>query len=79
MFAFHAANYYPSVSRTFSRAAGMIVGTVAPGHVATNAYDKLVKPIVDWQFPRSPRRTPAPGPLIRVFVSGSRSPCRITL
>jgi hypothetical protein len=50
MFAFHTANYYLSVSTTFSRAAGMIVGTVAPAHVATNAYCTMVKPIVDWQF-----------------------------
>lgn len=50
VFAFYTANYYLSVSTTFSRAAGMIVGTVAPEHVATNAYYKMVKPVVDWQF-----------------------------
>jgi hypothetical protein len=50
MFAFYTANYYLSASTTFSRAAGMIVGTVAPEHVATNAYYKVVKPVVDWQF-----------------------------
>lgn len=50
MFAFYTANYYLSVSTTFSRAAGMIVGTVAPEHVANNAYYKMVKPVVDWQF-----------------------------
>jgi len=48
--AFYTANYYLSVSTTFSRAAGMVVGLVAPGHVAANAYWKMVKPIVDWQF-----------------------------
>lgn len=50
MFAFYTANYYLSVSTTFSRAAGMIVGTVAPEHVVNNAYYKMVKPVVDWQF-----------------------------
>lgn len=50
MFAFYTANYYLSVSTTFSRAAGMIVGVVAPEHVATNAYYKVVRPVVDWQF-----------------------------
>lgn len=50
MVAFYTANYYLSVSTTFSRAAGMLVGLVAPEHVATNAYWKMVKPIVDWQF-----------------------------
>ena len=50
MFAFYTANYYLSVSTTFSRAAGMLVGVVAPEHVAANAYWKMVKPIVDWQF-----------------------------
>lgn len=50
MVAFYTANYYLSVSTTFSRAAGMLVGLLAPEHVATNAYWKMVKPIVDWQF-----------------------------
>jgi len=50
MFVFYTANYYLSVSTTFSRAAGMLVGVVAPEHVAANAYWKMVKPIVDWQF-----------------------------
>ncbi len=50
MVAFYTANYYLSVSTTFSRAAGMVVGVVAPAHVAANAYWKMVKPIVDWQF-----------------------------
>ena len=49
-FAFYTANYYLSTSTTFSRAAGMIVGLVAPAHVAANAYYRMVKPIVDWQF-----------------------------
>jgi uncharacterized membrane protein YedE/YeeE len=48
--AFYTANYYLSVSTTFSRAAGMLVGLVAPAHVAANAYWQNVKPIVDWQF-----------------------------
>src|SRR6266545_4406989 len=48
--AFYTANYYLSVSTTFSRAAGMLVGLVAPEHVAANAYWQNVKPIVDWQF-----------------------------
>jgi uncharacterized membrane protein YedE/YeeE len=47
---FYIANYYLSVSTTFSRAAGMLVGLVAPEHVAANAYWQNVKPIVDWQF-----------------------------
>lgn len=50
MAAFYTADYYLSVSTTFSRAAGMIVGLVAPDHVAANAYWQKVKPIVDWQF-----------------------------
>jgi len=50
MVTFYTANYYLSVSTTFSRAAGAVVGLVAPEHVATNAYWKMVKPIVDWQF-----------------------------
>jgi len=50
MFAFYTANYYLSVSTTFSRAAGMIVGLVTPAHVAANAYWQMVKPILDWQF-----------------------------
>ena len=50
MFAFYTANYYLSASTTFTRAAGMIVGLVAPEHVASNAYYKVVRPIVDWQF-----------------------------
>lgn len=49
-FAFYTANYYLSTSTTFSRAAGMIVGLVAPAHVAANAYYRMVKPVVDWQF-----------------------------
>jgi hypothetical protein len=48
--AFYTANYYLSVSTTFSRAAGMLVGLVAPEHVTANAYWQNVKPIVDWQF-----------------------------
>ena len=50
MAAFYTANFYLSVSTTFSRAAGMVVGVVAPNHVAANAYWQMVKPIVDWQF-----------------------------
>lgn len=50
MAAFYTANYYLSVSTTFSRAAGMLVGLVAPEHVATNAYWQMTKPVVDWQF-----------------------------
>lgn len=50
MFAFYTADYYLSVSTTFSRGAGMAVGIVAPAHVAANAYWQQVKPIVDWQF-----------------------------
>jgi hypothetical protein len=48
--AFFTADYYLSVSTTFSRAAGMVVGLVAPEHVAANAYWQKVKPVVDWQF-----------------------------
>ena len=47
---FYVSDYYLSVSTTFSRAAGMLVGLVAPEHVAANAYWQKVKPIVDWQF-----------------------------
>lgn len=50
MAAFYTADYYLSVSTTFSRAAGMAVGLVAPEHVVQNAYYRMVKPIVDWQF-----------------------------
>lgn len=50
VFAFYTADYYLSVSTTFSRAAGMVVGVVAPEHVAQNAYWQMVKPVVDWQF-----------------------------
>jgi len=50
MAAFFTADYYLSVSTTFSRGAGMLVGLVAPEHVAANAYWQKVKPIVDWQF-----------------------------
>jgi hypothetical protein len=50
MFAFLTVNHYLAVSTTFSRASGMLVGLVAPAHVATNAYWAQVKPIVDWQF-----------------------------
>jgi hypothetical protein len=50
MAAFFTADYYLAVSTTFSRAAGMAVGLVAPEHVAANAYWQKVKPIVDWQF-----------------------------
>jgi uncharacterized membrane protein YedE/YeeE len=47
---FYSADYYLSVSTTFSRFAGMLVSVVAPDHVAANAYWQKVKPIVDWQF-----------------------------
>jgi uncharacterized membrane protein YedE/YeeE len=50
MAAFYTANYYLSASTTFSRAAGMLVGLIAPAHVASNAYWQNVKPVVDWQF-----------------------------
>jgi hypothetical protein len=50
MVAFYTADYYLSVSTTFSRAAGMVVGVAAPDHVAANPYWQMVKPIVDWQF-----------------------------
>ena len=45
----YTADYYLSVSTTFT-GAGMVVGLVAPEHVASNAYWQKVKPIVDWQF-----------------------------
>jgi len=47
---FYVSDYYLSVSTTFSRAAAMLVGLVAPEHVAANAYWQKVKPIIDWQF-----------------------------
>ena len=47
---FYVSDYYLSVSTTFSRVAAMLVGLVAPEHVAANAYWQKVKPIVDWQF-----------------------------
>lgn len=47
---FYTSDYYLSVSTTFSRGAGMLVGIVAPEHVAANAYWQKVKPLVDWQF-----------------------------
>jgi hypothetical protein len=46
----YTANTSLGTSTTFSRAAGMVVGLVAPDHVAQNAYYKMFKPIVDWQF-----------------------------
>jgi hypothetical protein len=46
----YTANTSLGTSTTFSRAAGMILSAVAPEHVASNAYYKLHKPIVDWQF-----------------------------
>lgn len=46
----YTANTSLGTSTTFSRASGMILNTVAPEHVAGNAYYKLHKPIVDWQF-----------------------------
>ena len=60
MAAFFTADYYLSVSTTFSRAAGMVVGLVAPEHVAANAYWQKVKPIVNcnsclfWEFHSAP-------------------------
>jgi len=50
MITFYTANSPLGTSTTFSRAAGMVVGLVAPDHVAANAYYKMAKPIVDWQF-----------------------------
>jgi uncharacterized membrane protein YedE/YeeE len=50
MATFYTADYYLSTSTTFSRAAGLLVGLVAPEHVAANAYWQKVKPLVDWQF-----------------------------
>ncbi|MCI0483967.1 MAG: YeeE/YedE family protein [candidate division NC10 bacterium] len=50
MAAFYTADHYLAVSTTFSRAAGMAVGVVAPTHVAANLYWQKVNPIVDWQF-----------------------------
>jgi hypothetical protein len=50
MLIWYTANTSLGTSTTFSRAAGMIVGVVAPEHVASNAYYKQHKPIVDWQF-----------------------------
>jgi hypothetical protein len=50
MFAFYTANYYLSTSTTFSRACGLLLQIVVPEHVAGNAYYRLVKPVVDWQF-----------------------------
>ena len=46
----YTANTSLGTSTTFSRATGMVLSTVAPEHVANNAYYKLHKPIVDWQF-----------------------------
>jgi uncharacterized protein len=46
----YTANTSLGTSTTFSRAAGMVLSAVAPEHVASNAYYKVHKPIVDWQF-----------------------------
>jgi uncharacterized protein len=46
----YTANTSLGTSTTFSRAAGMVLSAVVPEHVASNAYYKLHKPIVDWQF-----------------------------
>jgi hypothetical protein len=40
MAAFFTADYYLSVSTTFSRAAGTAVSLIAPEHVAANAYGR---------------------------------------
>lgn len=50
MFAFYTANYYLSTSTTFSRTCGLLLQLVVPEHVGSNAYYRLVKPMVDWQF-----------------------------
>ena len=41
---------YLGASTTFVRAAGLLEGTVAPTHVATNEYFRKEKVRVDWQF-----------------------------
>jgi hypothetical protein len=50
MLIWYTANTSLGTSTTFSRAAGMLLGLVAPEHVAQNAYYKATAPIVDWQF-----------------------------
>lgn len=47
---FYTANYYLSISTTFSRISAMILSVFSPEHVAQNAYFQKVKPVVDWQF-----------------------------
>src|SRR5674476_1270108 len=38
------------VSTAISRTAGMIASTVAPDHVARNAYFSKFRPVVDWEW-----------------------------
>jgi hypothetical protein len=49
-FAFFSVDRPIGVSTAISRTAGMIAGTVAPGHVARNAYFLKFRPVVDWEW-----------------------------
>ena len=49
-FAFFSVDRPIGVSTAISRTAGMIAGTVAPDHVARNAYFSKFRPVVDWEW-----------------------------
>ena len=49
-FAFFSVDRPIGVSTAISRTAGMIAATVAPDHVARNAYFSKFRPVVDWEW-----------------------------
>ena len=49
-FAFFSVDRPIGVSTAISRTAGMIASTVAPDHVARNAYFSKFRPVVDWEW-----------------------------
>src|SRR5258708_18664577 len=49
-FAFFSVDRPIGVSTAISRTAGMIAGSVAPDHVAGNAYFTKFRPVVDWEW-----------------------------
>jgi uncharacterized protein len=49
-FAFVSVDRPIGVSTAIARTAGMIAGSVAPEHVATNAYFLKFRPVVDWEW-----------------------------
>jgi uncharacterized membrane protein YedE/YeeE len=49
-FAFFSVDRPIGVSTAIAKNAGMIEGSVAPGHVAGNAYFSKFRPVVDWEW-----------------------------